>query len=63
MDDDELLQLVVWLADDGACRQAPSRPAGSAQDDRLVRGVLGRLADDSQEQYVAPARRARMESK
>jgi len=61
MDDDELLRLVLWLTDGGVRRQAPSEPDWSAEDYRMVRGVLGRLADDCQEQYVALAKRAKTE--
>jgi hypothetical protein len=37
MDDDELLRLVLWLADGGVRRQAPSEPDWSADDYRIVR--------------------------
>lgn len=57
MDDDELL-LALWLADGGERRMAPSEPDWSAEDYRLVRGVLGRLADGCQDQFVALAERA-----
>jgi hypothetical protein len=50
LDDDELLRLALWLADGGVRRQAPSELDWSAQDDRTVRGVPGRLIDDCQKQ-------------
>jgi hypothetical protein len=59
MDDDELLRLALWLADGGVHRQAPSQPDWSAEDYRMVRGVLVRLADDCQDLYVALAQRVR----
>jgi hypothetical protein len=58
LDDDELLLLALWLPDGGERRMAPSEPASSAEDDRLVRGVLGRPVDDCQNQFVALAERA-----
>jgi hypothetical protein len=58
MDDDELLRLALWLADGGERRMAPSEPDWSAEDYRMVRGVLGRLVDDCQDQVVALAQRA-----
>src|SRR5215211_7250568 len=59
MDDDELLGLVRWLADGGVRRQALSEPDWSVEDYRMVRGMLGRLADGCQDLYVALAERAR----
>jgi hypothetical protein len=52
---------LLWLADGGVRWQAPSEPDWSAEDDRLVRGELGRLVDDCQDQFVALAQRARTE--
>jgi hypothetical protein len=37
---------------------APSEPDWSAEDYRAVRGGLGRLVDDCQNQFVALAKRA-----
>src|ERR671919_2369371 len=62
MDDGELLLLALWLADGGERRMAPSEPDWSAEDYSAVRGVLGRLADDCQNQFVALAQRARTDS-
>jgi hypothetical protein len=59
MNDDELLRPALWLADGGLGRPTPSEPAWSVQDDRMVRGMLGRLVDDCQDQFVALARQHR----
>lgn len=58
MDDEELQQLALWLADGGVRRMAASEPDWSAEDYRLVPGVLGSLVDDCQDQFVALAQRA-----
>jgi hypothetical protein len=61
MDGDELRLLALWLADCGVRRMAPSEPDWSAEDYSAVRGELGGLVDDCQNQFVALAERARAE--
>jgi hypothetical protein len=58
MEGDELRLLALWLADGGERRMAPSEPDWSAGDYSAVRGVLGGLADDCQNQFIALSKRA-----
>ena len=62
MDGEELLRLTLWLADGGERRMAPSEPDWSAEDYSAVRAVLGGPVDDCQNQFVALAQRARVDS-
>jgi hypothetical protein len=61
MNGEELRRLVLWLVDGGDRRMAPSEHDWSAEDYSAVRGELGGLVDDCQNQFVALAERARAE--